>query len=78
MEMHSVHLIKKMVHAGWGYTVALRESVQEELLSHSLAACPISLPAMSQRFYLSVGNRRKASGAMPRTCRPGARWRGSP
>jgi LysR family nitrogen assimilation transcriptional regulator len=64
MEMHSVHLIKKMVHAGWGYTVALRESVQEELLSHSLAACPISLPAMSQRFYLSVGNRRKASGAI--------------
>jgi LysR family transcriptional regulator, nitrogen assimilation regulatory protein len=64
MEMHSVHLIKKMVHAGWGYTVALRESVQEELLTHSLSACPISMPAMSQRFYLSVGNRRKASGAI--------------
>lgn len=64
MEMHSVHLIKKMVHAGWGYTVALRESVQEDLLSQSLTACPISMPAMSQRFYMSVGNRRKASGAI--------------
>lgn len=64
MEMHSVHLIKKMVHAGWGYTVALRESVQEEVLLDSLKACPISMPAMSQRFYLSVGNRRKASGAI--------------
>lgn len=64
MEMHSVHLIKKMVHAGWGYTVALRESVQEEVQRGALSACPIRSPAMSQRFYLSVGNRRKSSGAI--------------
>lgn len=64
MEMHSVHLIKKMVHAGWGYTVALHESVQEELDRGVLAACPITAPAMSQRFYLSVSSRRKPSGAI--------------
>ena len=40
MEVHSVHLIKKMVQAGWGYTVALRASVQEELDRGVLAACP--------------------------------------
>ena len=44
--------------------MALRESVQEGVLRHSLTACPIGIPAMSQRFYLSVGNRRKASGAI--------------
>ena len=64
MEVHSVHLIKKMVHAGWGYTVALHESVQEELDRGVLAACPITAPAMSQRFYLSVSSRRKPSGAI--------------
>jgi DNA-binding transcriptional LysR family regulator len=75
MEMHSVHLIKKMVHAGWGYTVALRESVQEELASAYLAACPIAVPAMAQRFYLSVGNRRKASGAIGLVANLIRQWR---
>jgi LysR family nitrogen assimilation transcriptional regulator len=64
MEVHSVHLIKKMVIAGWGYTVALRESVQDDLAEGSLSACPIISPAMSQNFYLSVSNQRKGSGAV--------------
>lgn len=64
MEVHSVHLIKKMVSAGWGYTVALRESVQDDLALGSLSACPIVAPAMSQNFYLSVSNQRKGAGAV--------------
>jgi LysR family nitrogen assimilation transcriptional regulator len=64
MEVHSVHLIKKMVIAGWGYTVALSESVHEDLLQGTLNASPIVAPAMSQTFYLSVSNQRKGSGAV--------------
>ncbi len=64
MEVHSVHLIKKMVQAGWGYTVALSDSVQEELDAALLGACPIVAPAMSQQFYLSVGNQHKPSSAV--------------
>lgn len=64
MEVHSVHLIKKMVGAGWGYTVALRQSVQDDLAQGSLCACPIVAPAMSQNFYLSVSNQRKGAGAV--------------
>ena len=64
MEVHSVHLIKKMVQSGWGYTVALDDSVQEELGTGLLSACPIVSPAMSQQFYLSVGNQHKSSGAI--------------
>jgi DNA-binding transcriptional LysR family regulator len=64
LEVHSVHLIKKMVQSGWGYTVALSHSVQEELNMGLLSACPIVSPAMSQQFYLSVGNQRKPSGAI--------------
>ena len=64
MEVHSVHLIKKMVQTGWGYTVALRESVREELDTGLLSACPIVSPTMSQQFYLSVGNQHKSSRAI--------------
>jgi LysR family nitrogen assimilation transcriptional regulator len=64
MEVHSVHLIKKMVIAGWGYTVALKESIQDDLAHRTLSACPIISPAMSQNFYLSVSNQRKGSGAV--------------
>lgn len=64
MEVHSVHLIKKMVSAGWGYTVALRESVQDDVAQGRLSACPIVAPAMSQKFFLSVSNQRKGAGAV--------------
>jgi LysR family nitrogen assimilation transcriptional regulator len=64
MEVHSVHLIKKMVIAGWGYTVALNESVQDDVAQGTLSASPIIAPAMSQNFYLSVSNQRKGSGAV--------------
>ena len=64
MEVHSVHLIKKMVIAGWGYTVALTESVKDDVAQGTLSACPIIAPAMSQNFYLSVSNQRKGSGAV--------------
>lgn len=47
-----------------GYTVALGDSVQEELDAGLLSACPIVSPAMSQQFYLSVGNQHKSSGAI--------------
>lgn len=63
MEVHSVHLIKKMVAAGWGYTVSLGESLQGDLTPGHLSARPIIDPALSQNFYLSVVNQRKGSGA---------------
>ena len=63
MEVHSVHLIKKMVVAGWGYTVALEESLHADPQSDRLVARPITHPAMSQSFYLSVSHQRKGSGA---------------
>ena len=59
-----MHLIKKMVSAGWGYTVALRESVQDDVAQGRLSACPILAPAMSQKFFLSVSNQRKGAGAV--------------
>jgi LysR family nitrogen assimilation transcriptional regulator len=75
MEVHSVHLIKKMVCAGWGYTVALSESVQDDLAQGSLSACTIVAPAMSQNFYLSVSNQRKGAGAVGVIAALIRRWR---
>ena len=75
MEVHSVHLIKKMVCAGWGYTVALSESVQDDLAQSVLSACPIVAPAMSQNFYLSVSNQRKGAGAVGVIAALIRRWR---
>ncbi|MBM3363474.1 MAG: LysR family transcriptional regulator [Betaproteobacteria bacterium] len=63
MEVHSVHLIKKMVHDAWGYTVALSHSVHEEIQRGQLSATPIVAPAMSQRFYITRSNQYKASSA---------------
>lgn len=63
MEAHSVHLIKKMVTAGWGYTVSLRESLHADREHGQLVARPITEPAMSQSFYLSVSYQRKGFGA---------------
>lgn len=63
MEIHSVHLIKKMVRDAWGYTVALSHSVLEEIQWRQLSATPIVAPAMSQRFYLTQSNQYRASSA---------------
>lgn len=63
MEVHSVHLIKKMVRDAWGYTVALSHSVHEEIQWGQLSATPIVAPAMAQRFYLTRSNQYKASSA---------------
>ncbi len=63
MEGHSIHLIKRMVRDGAGYTVSLRASVREELADGSLRAARITAPDLSQKFYLSVTNLRKTSGA---------------
>ena len=46
------------------FAEGLRQVLQEELDRGVLAACPITAPAMSQRFYLSVSSRRKPSGAI--------------
>lgn len=64
-----------MVCAGWGYTVALSESVQDDLALGSLGACPIVVPAMSQNFYLSVSNQRKGAGAVGVIAELIRRWR---
>ena len=68
---------KKMVQCGWGYTVALDDSVQEELGTGLLSACPIVSPAMSQQFYLSVGNQHKSSGAIGLVAGLIRQWRAS-
>jgi LysR family nitrogen assimilation transcriptional regulator len=63
MEVHSVHLIKKMVRDAWGYTVALGHSVAEDIQALQLSATPIVAPAMSQRLYLTCSSRYKTPSA---------------
>lgn len=76
MEVHSVHLIKKMVREAWGYTVALSHCVMEDIHAAQLSATPIVAPAMSQGFYLTCSNRYKspsATGAVANLVRQWAR-----
>jgi DNA-binding transcriptional LysR family regulator len=64
LEVHSIHLIKKLVREGIGYTLASRYSIIEELNDGHLVSVPIASPALSLQFYLCTTNLRKTSGAV--------------
>lgn len=80
MEVHSVHLIKKMVQAGWGYTVALSDSVQEEPDTDLLSASPRALASAACTRCSSCACRPVPAMASLRTGRstswkwPNASW----
>lgn len=63
LEAHSIHMIKRMVREGAGYTVTLKASVFEEVKQGSLSVAQIKSPNLEQKFFMSVTNLRKSSGA---------------
>ena len=75
IEGHSMHLILKMVQARWGYTVAHRHAIQDELGDGQLSACPIVEPALVQKFYVACANGRPPTAATQRVAQWITSWR---
>lgn len=75
IEGHSMHLIRKMVQAGWGYTVAHRHAIQDELEAGTLSASEIVEPRLVQKFYLAQASDRTLSAAAERVAQWIAGWR---
>jgi LysR family nitrogen assimilation transcriptional regulator len=75
IEGHSMHLIRKMVQAGWGYTVAHRHAIQDELEAGALSASEIVEPRLVQKFYLARASDRPPSTASERVSQWITQWR---
>ena len=75
IEGHSMHMIRKMVQAGWGYTVAHRHAVQDELEAGALSASEIVEPRLVQKFYLARASDRTPSAAAQRVAQWITQWR---
>jgi DNA-binding transcriptional LysR family regulator len=78
IEGHSMHLIRKMVQAGWGYTVAHRHAIEDELEAGLVSACEIVEPGLVQKFYLARASDRAPSAAAERVAQWIAQWRDVP
>ena len=75
IEAHSMHLIRKMVQAGWGYTVAHWQAVEDEVRAGLLRSCPIVEPDLVQKFYLARASNRAPSAAAARVADWITQWR---
>lgn len=74
LEGHSMHLISKMVQAGWGCTVAHAQAVEAEVGEGRLAMRTIVKPSLSQKFYLARSAARTPSSASDRVADWIAAW----
>ncbi|MBS0320052.1 MAG: LysR family transcriptional regulator [Proteobacteria bacterium] len=79
-EVNSVNMLKRLVGAGVGYSIASRESVADELAAHVLQASRIVAPSLHEHFALRESTRRPSSPAVRRVaelvvglCRESAR-----
>jgi DNA-binding transcriptional LysR family regulator len=64
MDVHSIHLTKKLTREGVGYFIGSRHSITEELASGELAAVPIVSPTLALQFYLCATTLRRNAGAV--------------
>ena len=74
IEAHSMHLIRKMVQAGWGYTVAHWQAIEDDVLAGMLRSCPIVEPDLVQKFYLAQASNRAPSAAAARVAQWITQW----
>lgn len=64
MDVHSIHLCKKLTREGVGYFIGSRYSISEELAAGDLAAVPIISPTLALQFYLCTTSLRRNVGAV--------------
>jgi LysR family transcriptional regulator, nitrogen assimilation regulatory protein len=64
LEANSIHLIKRLVAEGRGYTVALAPALVGELAAGTLSASRIVRPTLRQTFLLAFGSPERPTAAM--------------
>lgn len=64
LEVNSIHLIKRLVARGGGYTLASPPAVAAEIAAGELAAARVVRPEILQTFHLAIGGRRPAGAAV--------------
>jgi LysR family nitrogen assimilation transcriptional regulator len=64
MDVHSIHLTKKLTREGVGYFIGSRHSITEELASGALVAVPIVSPTLALQFYLCATSLQRNAGAV--------------
>jgi LysR family transcriptional regulator, nitrogen assimilation regulatory protein len=64
LEANSIHLIKRLVAGGKGYTVALQPAIVAECTAGTLAASRITRPMLRQTFLLAFGSPQRPTAAI--------------